>query len=625
MPKKSEDINDIKDEYSQKAVTLITTEIEDYLSGTIDLSDKVTFSQYQTIQDIITHQNKGFLTPLKPGQEDNREFYDIVTPMIETAVANIDIDTDNIEPYTDDPEYLAQEYVARVLLRNFLRQTNHGVVLNEAEYQFVDDGNIIARKVDNDGDIYRLVLPINLYVIDQSARTLEETAVIEKQVMNQTQVREMKEWNNKEKVFDMCNIGGDLVPYYEIYYRYGEISKETLGCIKQEVHNIPYKKQDGDENNFVQSLVVMAKAKEGAKDQNKNDVMGVIVFAEALKPEEIKITKRLKVKRFKPYEFARLGKFNGRFWGAGYREIGMPYQNRANELGNQIRDLMKLASKMVFWSKDKNIAGKNVLSAIKNGQVLQADDLNLLNNVFPNLSLFAEEWNRNIDECAKALKAFEVASGETLPSSTSATAVAVQNQAVGKYYNFKRERFGLFIAPVFKRWVVDELTKIDKEEVIELTGDISMVEEMVDAYVKGWMKDNYLKNAVLAGEMPDRAEYEQLSELKKQEILKQPKLFITIVKDFFKDIELYVGINTTGEAFNKQAKISNMLQLLQYDTDPASLADTLNDIRQMLGLKPVKKQPQPAGMPQMPGNPGQMPMKEPSLMENKNGETPNLL
>ncbi len=502
--------NTEENEYSKKAVELISEEIGNYETGSINLSDNVSFSQYKTIQKILTHQNKGFLTKLKPGQKDDREFYDIVTPMIETAVSNIDLDTDNIEPYTDPPGRLAHEYSARILLTNYLRQTNHGVVLNEMEYQFVDDGNLIVRKVDDKGEIYRPVLPQNLYVIDQSARTLEDTTVIEKQAMNQSELREIKNWDNKDKVYNMCNTGeSNLIPYYDIYYRYGEISKEMLGKIKEEVHGINYSEQEGDNNEYVQALVIMAKAKSGQKDENNNDIKGVITFIEELKIKEIKITKKLKIKKYKPYESVRLGKFNGRFWGEGYREIGMPYQNRANELGNQIRQIMKLASKMVFWSKDKNIAGKNILSAIKNGQVLQADDLQLLNNVFPNLSLYAEEWNRNINECTKALKAFEVASGESLPSSTSATGIAVQSQAVGKYYNFKRERFGLFLSSVFKRWVLAELIEIDENELAEITGDISQIEEILEAIAKGWIIKNYFVAVAKSGGMITKKDFDE--------------------------------------------------------------------------------------------------------------------
>jgi hypothetical protein len=635
VPSNKEVENNIKNEHSNKVIDLITAEINSYETGSLTLTDKVSFSQYQTIQNILTHQNKGFLTELASGQADDREFYDIITPMVETAVSNIDLDTDNLDAYTDNANYLAHEYLAKSLLKNFLRQTNHGVVLNENAYQFIDDGNLIARKVDNKGEIYKSVLPQNLFVIDQSAESLEDTAVIEKNIMNQTQVRDMKSWANKEKVYELCNVGeNDNIPYYEVFYRYGELSKERLNNVIKEVHGTDFKPQEEDKSNFVQALTIMVKAKQGVKDETGVETVGVLVFAEELKPETIKITKRLEVKRYKPYEEAHLGKFSGRFWRQGYREIGMPYQNRANELGNQIRQAMKLASKMVFWSKDTSVAGKNILSAIKNGQIILATDLQLLNNIFPNLSLYSEEWNRNITEAEKSLKAFEIASGENLPSSTSATAISVQNQAVGKYYNFKREKFGLFLASVFKRWVIPELLKIDTQEVIELIGDATYLEEIVDAHINGWLIQNYLKVVALSGGMVSKADFEQLKELKKQELLKQPKLYAEITKEFFKDVELYVGINPTGEPFNKQARITNSLSLLQYELNPMiqqnpEAMDTLRKIKVMLGL-PVKRtqvanqQPVNSGNQGMPATTGNMPMKEPSL-QNNNGDNANMI
>jgi len=208
---------EVKDQpYSNEVVNLIVKEISDYETGTITLSERKTFSQHQTIQDNITQQNKGFLLQLAPGQTDDREFYDIVSPAIETAVSNIDLDTDDLNAYTDGSEYIAHEYLARSILRNYYKQTNHGIVLNEIEYQFIDDGNIVLRRVNDKGELYRPVLPQNLYVIDQSARTLEDTTVIEKDVMSQTDVRNQKEWGNVDKVTKHCNIGEDLIPYYEI-------------------------------------------------------------------------------------------------------------------------------------------------------------------------------------------------------------------------------------------------------------------------------------------------------------------------------------------------------------------------------------------------------------------------
>lgn len=615
---------------SQKIVDLILAEVDNFKGKEIDLSDRAKFNQYQTVQDVITHQNHGFLTPLAPGQTDDREFYDIITPMIETGVANTDLDTDNVDTYTDDPDYSAQELLSKALIKRYNRQTNQGIVLNEMIYQLYDEGNIIARRVEGEGEVYRPVLPQNLIIVDPSARTLEDTAVIERNTMNQSEVRSMKGWDNTDLLFNYCDLSEtDLIPYYEIYYFYGDLSKKRLGNIKKEVHGMPYKYVKGDNNNYVQAVVIIARAKDGVRNEEGKQVPGFVMFAEELKPQVIKVTKKLKIKRYKPYESVRLGKYNKRFWGAGYREVGKPYQNRANELGNQIREIMKLASKMVFWSKDKEIAGKNVLSAIKNGQILQANDLQLLNNVFPNLTLYSEEWNRNINECQKALKAFEAASGESLPSSASATAVVAQTQAIGKYFDFKRERFGLFISIVYKRWVLPDLLKdLDEEEVVELVGDASFIDEIITHYVRGSIYANEMKLLALSGGTMYKETFDFLMEQKKKELLKQPKLFATILKDFFKSVELYVGINVTGEGFNKQNKLSNLLKLLEFEVNPAitqnpDAMDDLNEARQMLGLK-IRKGNKTA-IPAMPsiGNPKtpntqNLPMVENSAVPTKN-------
>lgn len=635
MPKKIEpkETTQQTQKPSDRVISLILNEIENYKTSTIDLTDKVSFSQHNTIQDCLTHQNKGFLTEVKAGQNDDREFYDIVSPMIETAVVNTDLDTDNIEPYVDDNKYLAQEYFARSALKNYLRQTNHGIVLNETLYQFIDDGNIIVRKVDDKSEIYRPVLPQNLYVVNQSAKSLEETAVIEKAPMNQTQVREMEKWANHEKIYELCNVGEDSIPYYDIYYRFGELSVKTFKELQEEIHGNSENVEEGDGNKYIQTCVVMAEANSDlSRQSNNNEPLspGVIAFVEKLIPEEIKVTKKIKIKRYKPYASARLGKFTGRFWGLGYREIGMPYQNRANEIGNKLRKIMNHASNMAWWSDDDEIAGKSVITSFKMGQIIKVKPgrtLNVLNNTFPNFSLFVEEWNRNITECEKALKAFEVATGESLPSSTSATAIGVQNQAVGKYWNFKREKFGLFISEVFKRWVLkDILTDLEKDDeaIIELVGDAQYFDEIIDLYIKGWIIQQF-KSVALSGGYLYQENVDQLKELKKQELLKEPKLFGKIMKDFFKDIELYVGINTTGEAFNKQAMISNSLQLLEYELNPAIVQnpqamDTLNQVKQMLGLR-FRRNKMLTNVPvipnQQPTSP-QLPQKEQSLQATGN-------
>lgn len=615
--------------YQDRLVSLFLTEISNYKEGTIKLSNNVEHSMYNVIQNVKTHQNRGFLTDLVVGQNDDREFYDIVTPAIETAIANIDLDTANLEPYTEFPQYLAQQYIAKSILQKFLMNTNHGVKLNEEIEQFIDDGNIIARRVEGSGEIYEPVLPQNIILGDTSAKCLEDTTVIERDNINQNELFKMKGWQQIDKVIELCNAGSDQIPFYETYFRYGEMSKELLGQVKKEVHGTEYNAGEDDTKTFVQTLTIMVQAVTGktraedSQDENTKATEGIIVFAEELIPKEIKITSKLKITRYKPYESAHLGKYTGRFWRMGYREVGMPYQNRANELGNQIRRVMKVASKILFWSNDESIAGKNILSAVKNGQILKAQHLDILNNIFPNLSLFSEEWNRNINELTKALKAFEIASGESLPSSTSATAIAIQNEKIGLYYNYKREKFALWKTAVFSRWVIPDLVKdLKAQEIVEITGDSGYMEEMVDAYLNAWILKNYFKFIALNGGVPTQEEIDLIKQTKKEELLKKPKLFLEMEKGFFKGVDLYITITPVSEMFNKQMKITNGLKLMEYRANPAFMQDPdsrerLMEIERLLGFKPTKyRAPQPAMAGALSNKPNNnLPQVEPSATE----------
>lgn len=609
-------------------INLVFKEVSNFETEQIQLSDNKNYNQYQTVKAIKAHQNESFLTPLALGQENDREFYDIGTPMIETRVVNSDIDSKDLDVYAES-NFVSQEFVARSLLRQFLKQSNHGEKINDIVETSFDEGNIVVRKINgkyNNGEIYAPVLLTNLYVIDQTAKTLEDTTVVEKQIMNQSTLRKMKEWKNIDKVIELGNQSkDDDIPSYEIYLRFGEVSVKDYNELRKYLGQA---ESNLESDNYIQSLIIVAKAKKG-KEYNGQpfDMDGVVVFAEELTPEIIKITSELEIIKYKPYDEAHLGKYNGRWLRKGDREVLMPYQNRANELGNQIRDVMRLASKLIFWSKDTNIAGKNIISAIKNGQIISTTHLELLNNVFPNLTFFSEEWNRNLNEAQKALKAFEVASGEAMPSSTSATAVSVQNQQVGKYYDFKREKLGLFFASVFKRWVIPELLKrTSTKELIEIVGDPAYLDEYAGYLAKGFFLRNIEQIAINGGISKEEAE--QLIAIKKQEILNNKRQLLTLEKDFFKSIELYVCLNATGEIFNKQAKVSNGIAIANLLVNPNLKNDKqaysiILDIANSLGYKVNTEQTPNQPIPQQQTQAGSINTGNLPMMEQ--GETPNML
>jgi len=608
---------------TSRIIDIVFKEIKDYESGTLTLGNK-TYSQYDTLNTVLTHQNNGFLMPYGDGKADPREFYDIGSSIIATRVVNTDLDTKDFEPYVDNAYHIAKQFLAKCLFRHWLRQTNQGEKINDLMEEGHDIGNLVVRKVNNSNnsaEIFANVLLSNLYVIDQSARTLEDTVVIEKQIMNQTTLRKMKEWKNIDKVVALGNMGkDDDLPSYEAFYRYGELSRANYNYIQKELTDKDYDVSDEDAKEYTNCLIVVVKAKKGKKWENfNNDQQGIVVFAEELKPEVIKISEQLTITKYKPYEEFHLGAYKGRWLREGAREILIPYQNNANNLKNRFNEVLEQASKFVYWSTDQKIATKNVLSSIRTGQVISTEHLAVLNNQFPNLVMFSNEWNANIRDAEKALKAFEVASGEAMPSSTSATAVNVQNVQVGKYYDFIREKFGLFFSSVFKRWAVPTiLKKTSTIEKMEIVGDPEYINEYANAIAKGKIIKMLPKIAIEGG-MVTQEQFDQIVEIEKQRILKDEKYFLEMEKDFFKDVELYIGFNPTGESFNKQAKVSNGIQLLQFIIDPEARAKLVSELANDLGFKINVKAFTPPDQQQMAGEipggtpggtPGGMPQME---------------
>lgn len=569
-------------------------EIKDFENGSFNTSDRTTFSQYQEVQDILTHQNGGFLKEWKGTTKDPRESLDIISPMVETGVANMDIDSQHLEPYTINFKHYFPELVVRSLVSQFHKQTNSGEKINDGVEMFIDDGNIVARKDDKDGELYSYVNLANLYVIDQTAKSLEDTDVIERCPMNQNKLREASgEWANFDKVLKDCNTAKkDESPLYDVYYRYGFVTREQLNYTKYQLHGEKYEEKDTDGDEYVQALFIMVKKNNSRKDDLRDESKAIPVFIEELKPEIIKISKHLIVKKWKPYVEAHFGKYKGTWLRKGYRSIGKPYQNRANELHNRLRQIMNHL-KLIYSSDDDSFEGKNAETGFRDGQVFyhkKGTEFKVQNNQFPNLSIFVEEWDRNISLAEKALKAFEVATGESAPSSASATAISVQSNAVGKYHSIKQEKIGLFYAELYKRFVMPRLVEeTDLKEKFEIAGDPSLIEEYAD-YKADKIFLSKLFEMTAKGMLPLRDQIDQIKDMIKSDILKQRKIMEDGNKDLLKDVEIYIGFNPTGEIFNKQNKISNGLKILEFELNDAiqgnpDAVDTINEIKRSLGLR----------------------------------------
>jgi hypothetical protein len=548
----------------QKFIDLILKELKAYESAEINITDKVKYSQFKTVKRILTHQNNGF----ENASNKKRFFYNIGNSRRDTGVKKCDIDTKDISLVSDNINAQAENFLLRSELKQYLKETNHGQKLNEIVEEYVDWGNVVAKK--DQYDIYKKVNLSNLYVLDVTAESLEDTTTIEKHRMYPDELKAMVDtWNNVPETIAELNCAGEnKSPYYEIYERYGFMTIAGYKELKGETYTI----EDGKK--FIMTLMIVA-AKRGndayyySESQANN---GYILFLEELQGKKQPNGKL----KYKPYNEVHFGPYEGRWLRKGYREVLFDYQDRANILANQIYQAMKWSSIHVFWSADGKIAGKNIFKSIEQGQIIQTDNLNILPVEERNLSAHVEEWNKLMDLADKECQTFEVATGEGLPSGTTLGQVQIQTATVGEFFNFKREKLGLFIKQIFNEWVLPEiLTRINAEHVLKITGDPEYMETYFTSLANAWLINNYIQIIEANGHItPEQKQL--LIDMKKEEIKQSPEQLLKIEKEFYKNAKPKVDVDITGESINKQAKVTNGLALTQYLSNPVVMQDPLS-------------------------------------------------
>lgn len=592
-------------------INIISKEITEFESGYIYIADKVKFSQYQTVKKILTHQNNGF----EKLSKKYRMFNNIGNSRRDTCVKKVDFDTKDINLYVDDPNLEAQNLLLKSEIRQYLKDTNHGVKLNEIVEVFVDWGNVVCK--EDEEDIYRQVNISNLKVIDQSAECLEDTAVIEEHRYTVDEFRRTaiaSGWENYEEA--IAQLGQESENnYIYVYERYGELSKHDFLIAQGK------EASEEDRGKYINCIAIIATERPNPKMRNaylteQGLSNGVILFIEELKPKKFGSKTY-----YKPYREAHYDDYQGRWLRKGIREKLFEYQDRANELANQIREAMKWSSLHLFWSPDAQIAGKNILEGLEQGQIIHTSQLNVLPVEERNLSAQINEWNKLMDLADREAQSFEVATGEGLPSGTTLGQVQIQTAAVGEHFDYKREKLALLIKQLFNDWVLPEIVdRLNSEHTLEITGSPEYIDRVLDAAANGWIATNYLKFVALSGGTLTPEQWEELKKMKKEELAKKPKQAFTVLKDYYKGILPKCDIIITGENVNKQSKINNgmaiigLVQQANMSQNP-SIRSIAMEVASLVGfdvqLAPMQPQQQPqpqsqqTGQQANPGNPQQ--------------------
>jgi len=523
----------------------IRDEIRTYQEDTVDLAEGISFSQYKLVRRISLYENQQYPKGKIDSQGDYKYWYDIISPRVSAEIKNIDFDSSNIMIYSESIRDRLAVYLSNVKLGFWLKETGQGEELNDAVEEFSALGNVAWKKVK--GGYERVDLK-NFYVINQTAKSLNDTTVIERHLLTQSDLRKKEGvWKNIDEVIEKfgnkqfaaqakSTPSSTTNPYYEIYERNGEIKESEL----KEAQG----KEGGSDKKFVMAKIIVA-----GMNKNSKSSGNLVLFAEQISEM--------------PYREAHRGRYKGRWWREGMYEILFDCQTRANQLGNQIAKGLEWASKTIFRSSDDMIV-QNLLTDLRSGDVIRTRDLAQVDVRMQGLDQMMVDWNRNIQTADFLANSYEIVQGQTMPSNTPFKLGSLLNQNANKLFDFLREKLALGLRSLIEDWIVPDLMRdLTAQKVIDLTNSEENLKEFYQMVANSW----YVKNLInLPPHSPEIAQ--TLKERKMEELMTDKKSAIKVTKGFWDNFEPRVKVIITGENVRLAAEMESLLSFIQLESDP---------------------------------------------------------
>jgi hypothetical protein len=585
-------------EYSKyNFFTELTKELKDFKDTTITIAGESStdnsvrylsnqtggyhFSQKKVLNLIDLYYNSKFDTGLLDSEGQRKLFLNITNFICSVAEKNTDIDVKN---YVFIPDDSGSQWGSWLMSRQFkiwCRKHGFGTILNELNKDYSRYGTCVVKKVGK--EIRRV--PIRTLSNTQDAKSLKDAMqdggyVIEEHEFTYEELKKFPDWN-----IDGIEYEGRR----KVYERYAM-------CPESEVI------VGGDDDKYVLVVAMLMPTKSNKKYQKKGEESGHILFKEVTDC---------------PYAEAHWERQDGRWLGIGEVEKQFENQIARNLTANMRRRALLWGSKKIFQTM-KDGVGKNLVKDVRDGDVMFVGESGEITQVAMesrNLAEFSADeqvWETNSKEKSFA---FEVATGENMPSGTPFRLGVMLSNSVAQYYDLKKENLGLFLKEAFFELMIPIFIKETKNHTLTIpiysSDSESLKQAMIEYHVGKRMMDSVLSGKFL----PDR---DMVKTLVEGELVKSPYMYIDVPTGFYKDVANHMELEITGEAQDTRQEIETLTTVYQsmvQAQDPRAdnilqiiLSKTGQNLTALVGEKPaVQRQPntpamQNGAIPSLPTN-----------------------
>jgi len=550
---------------------------DNYIDNPVSISKYVDFDMHNTIETIDAYLNSKHISGSKDSLGRDKPFFNIVTAIVNVWYRATDIDRKDIRIMPPSLDKTAHAFVATVHLHQWMKEAKFGTFLNDWGRSLARYGSSVTKFVEKNGQLICSVIPWNRMIVDPI--DFDVLPRIEKLYLTPAQLKQNKLYDQEvvKSLLDNLETRQTLDgqqkdesnKFIELYEVHGELPLSLLTD------------KDKDDDTYRQQIHVVAY--QSSNNKGEYDDFTLYRGKEAQDP----------------YLLTHLIPEDGRTLAIGAVESLFEAQWMVNHSQKNIKDTLDLASKLIFQTADTKYAGRNVLSAIENGDIMVHDankPLTQINNSKADISAFqnfSTSWQNLAAEITSTPDAMK---GNTLPSGTPYSLGAYLGAQANSLFEIMTENKGLYIEEMMRRFIIKHLkTKMNSSNEIMATLDENAIIEIDAMYVpkeairrhNQEVKDMLLnapqnpmqstQTSIPSPYQPDVAEAKvrkDMSSLGNKRSFKPDEINETTWNDVLKNFEMTATVEVTNENTDKQAILTTLSSVLQTVAgNPAILQD----------------------------------------------------
>lgn len=601
-------ISQIRDQdIYQKAISIVKGEKARWEVATAFVTDRISFKMRQLIRICRKNYYGIFDVPIDQYTGLEKIWYPLTEINVEAVLSNINIDQKDINFKSLTPDGYGITDITRVAVKHKLSKMYFEQKLNDFERMLCIDGTAVWKTYEEEGKlIVKLVDLLNIYIDPTTPSIQEAYRFTERSLMFPEEIQNMKGWYNTANVGYAIPEGLPRTDPYWMNRATQVNSNVRLLDVYETWGMIPL------------SLIT------GNGNDDQIEVQGHIVVSGIDSPgkERVHLIERnnkvdTEGNALKPYEEAWYTRVPNRWYGRGVAEKLLTLQIYANIVFNVRINRSRISQLGLFkMKKGAGVTPQQLARLPSNGVVVlnNLDDLEQFEVQEVGESSYRDEDTIN-NITQRLTSAFNIATGENLPSDTPATTSAIQNQNAQTAFTLIKNGIAGFLTRWMDRHALRIISKeLTTGEIVRITSDEEAFSQLIEKVVT-YKALEALDDSFSKGYLPSPQEI-QMAMQDATEKMRKGDVFIKLVKDIIAE-ELETQMYVTNDEINTSVQVQNLMTMLQLA--PQYSDQIIQQAADLMGLSPFKavqpQQEQPQGSPQQPPQQGPTAQPIPSPMQ----------